>query len=79
MTTRFHEDELHWKEEKQDLNNKLHQLYIALDKTKRESQAQLAAYKQKYLDYKAKVKQANQQINNLAGRLVGQDGNDESP
>jgi len=52
------------------LSKQIQDLYIALDKSKREAQQQVQSYKTKYSDYKIKVKQANTQINTLAQRLA---------
>ena len=49
---------------------KVQELFIQLDKTKRESGAQIQTYKQKSSEYKLKVKQANMQINMLVNKLA---------
>lgn len=70
LTTRYQEDEAQWKEDKQELTAKLQELYIALDKTKREANSQIQGLKTKSNEYKQKVKHANNQINTLAQRLA---------
>lgn len=59
LTTRYQEDEVQWKEDKQELTGKIQELYIALDKTKREANNQINGLKTKSADYKQKVKAAN--------------------
>lgn len=59
LTTRYQEDEAQWKEDKQELTAKLQELYIALDKTKREANSQIQSLKTKSNEYKQKVKHAN--------------------
>ena len=56
LTTRYQEDEAQWKEDKHDLTTKLQELYIALDKTKREANSQIQGLKTKSNEYKQKVK-----------------------
>jgi len=70
LTQRYQEDEKQWKMDKQELTKQIQDLYIQLDKTKRESSTLVQQYKSKYNDYKLKVKQANGQINVLAQRLA---------
>lgn len=72
ITARYQEDENQWREDKTEYQGKIQELYIQLDKTKREANAQVATYKQKYTDYKQKVKAANAQISTLAGKLSQQ-------
>lgn len=66
MTQRYQEDEQQWKTDKQELTKQIQDLYIQLDRTKRESAQNVQSYKQKYNDYKLKTKHANMQINTLA-------------
>ena len=42
------------------MTKQIQELYIQLDKTKRDSSNQIQQFKGKYNDYKVKVKQANQ-------------------
>ena len=59
LSMRYQEDQNQWKEDKIELTNKIQELYIQLDKVKREANQQVQAYKNKYSDYKNKVKAAN--------------------
>jgi uncharacterized protein involved in exopolysaccharide biosynthesis len=70
LSQRYQEDEAQWKADRQELQKQVQDLYIQLERIKRETGAQMQAYKNKYTDYKAKVKQANGQINVLAARLA---------
>jgi chromosome segregation ATPase len=79
LTQRYQEDEAQWKEDKQELTAKIQDLYIALDKTKREANHQIQALQAKAGDYKSKVKQANNSINTLAQRLAVSELNREMP
>jgi len=56
LTQRYQEDEKQWKTDKQELTKQIQDLYIQLDKTKRESSTLVQQYKAKYNDYKMKVK-----------------------
>lgn len=78
MNSRFNEDEQQWLNGKQELTHRIQELYIQLEKTKREAQTQVAVYKQKYSDYKTKVKQANHQIAVLSQKLTAVLGTDEN-
>lgn len=70
MTARYQDDEKLWKNDKQELTKQIQDLYIQLDKAKREASTQIQQFKGKYNDYKLKVKQANSQINVLTQRLA---------
>ena len=56
LTSRYQEDEKQWRQDKQELAKQIQDLYIQLDKTKRESTTQISQFKGKYNDYKVKVK-----------------------
>ena len=60
LTARYQDDEKQWRQDKQELTKQIQELYIQLDKTKRDSSNQIQQFKGKYNDYKVKVKQANQ-------------------
>ena len=49
---RYQEDEHHWMAEKQELTNKVQELFISIDKVRRDAQSQIGIYKVKYSDYK---------------------------
>lgn len=70
LNARYQEDENQWKQDKQELTRQIQDLYINLDKAKRESNMNSQVLKTKYNDYKLKVKQANMQINTLVQRLA---------
>ena len=55
-----------WKQERADLNQKLQDLLVHNEKVKDECLKKVLVYKDKYLDYKTKVKRANQQLTILA-------------
>ena len=59
LTSRYQDDEKQWKMDKQELTKQIQDLYIQLDKTKRDAASQVQQLKGKYNDYKVKVKQAN--------------------
>ena len=61
--------EQEWVKERQDLNNKLQEMLSYNEKVKDECLKKVVAYKEKYTDYKGKVKQANSQIARLMQRL----------
>lgn len=79
LTQRYQEDEAQWKEDKRELTAKIQDLYIGLDKTKRDANQQIQALQAKAGDYKNKVKQANSSINTLAQRLAMSELNREVP
>ena len=70
LTVKYQEDEGAWKNDKLALQQQIQELYIQLDKVKREANAQINSLKTKYSDYKQKVKSANVQINTLTARLA---------
>lgn len=70
MTVRYQEDEQIWKTDKSELHRQVQDLYIQLERIKRETQNQISQFKSKYTDYKMKVKQANHQIQVLTARLA---------
>ena len=51
-----------WAKERQDLNQKLQDLLLHNERVKDECLKKVLVYKDKYQDYKGKVKRANQQI-----------------
>lgn len=51
-----------WNLERQDLNNKLQEMLNYNEKVRDECLKKVVAYKEKYTDYKSKVKQGNLQI-----------------
>ena len=59
-----------WKSERTDLNQKLQDLLIHNEKVKDECLKKVLVYKDKYQDYKQKVKRANQQISVLTQRVA---------
>ena len=59
-----------WHHEKQDLQQKIQDLLFHNEKVKDECLKKVIAYKDKYTDYKNKVKQANQQISVLTQRVA---------
>ena len=59
-----------WGNEKRDLQEKIHDLVVHNDRVKDEFMKKVIAYKDKYIDYKSKVKQANQQISTLMQRVA---------
>ena len=51
--------EVEWKSERQDMNQKLQDLLMHNEKVKDECLKKVLVYKDKYQDYKIKVKKAN--------------------
>lgn len=49
-----------WQLERQDLNNKLQEMLAYNEKVRDECLKKVVAYRDKYTDYKTKVKSANQ-------------------
>ena len=56
LTGRYQEDEKQWKSDKHELTKQIQDLYIQLDKSKRDATTQVQQFKGKYNDYKLKVK-----------------------
>ena len=59
-----------WNHEKQDLQMKIHDLLMHNEKVKDDCLKKVIAYKDKYQDYKNKVRHANQQISTLMQRVA---------
>jgi hypothetical protein len=59
-----------WKLERDDLNQKLQDMLNYNEQVRDECLKKVVAYKEKYADYKGKVKMANQQINVLTQRIA---------
>lgn len=59
-----------WKSERTNLNQKLQDLLIHNEKVKDECLKKVLVFKDKYQDYKQKVKRANQQISVLTQRVA---------
>lgn len=59
-----------WAHEKRDLQTKIQDLLLHNEKVKDDSIKKIVAYKDKYLDYKQKVRQANTQIATLMQRVA---------
>lgn len=59
-----------WKAERTDMNQKLQDLLMHNEKVKDECLKKVLVYKDKYTDYKQKVRQANQQISLLTQRVA---------
>ena len=58
-----YEDQLsHWKKEKSEMQQRIHELMAHSDKVRYDSQEQIESFKQKYTDYKNKLKKANVSI-----------------
>jgi predicted nucleic acid-binding Zn-ribbon protein len=60
------------------LNNKLQEMLSYNEKVRDECLKKLVAYKEKYTDYKQKVKQANGQIQRLTQRVAKYELNQEA-
>ena len=56
----FESKEMSWNEEKQDLNQKLQDMLSYNEKVRDECLKKIVVYKEKYTDYKSKVRSANQ-------------------
>ena len=66
-----YEDQLAiWKKEKSDMQNRIHELMAVSDKIRYDSQEQIETFKQKYNDYKGKLKKANASISTLTSRIA---------
>lgn len=59
-----------WKLERDDLNQKLQDMLNYNEQVRDECLKKVVAYKEKYADYKNKVKMANQQISVLTQRIA---------
>ena len=59
-----------WTQEKRDLQVKIQELVLHNDKVKDDCLKKVIAYKDKYTDYKNKVRQANQQIQTLMNAVA---------
>lgn len=59
-----------WKLERDDLNQKLQDMLTYNEQVRDECLKKVVAYKEKYTDYKGKVKMANQQISVLTQRVA---------
>ena len=59
-----------WKTERDEMNQKLQDLLMHNEKVKDECLKKVLVYKDKYRDYKLKVKQANTQITVLTQRVA---------
>jgi hypothetical protein len=59
-----------WSHEKRDLQTKIQDLLLHNEKVKDDCLKKVVAYKDKYMDYKNKVKQANAQIGTLMQRVA---------
>lgn len=59
-----------WTTEKRDLQLKIQDLLLHNDKVKDDCLKKVVAYKEKYQEYKQKVKQANGQIGTLMQRIA---------
>ena len=59
-----------WAHEKRDLQTKIQDLLLHNEKVKDDCLKKLVGYKDKYVDYKNKVKQANTQIGTLMQRVA---------
>lgn len=62
--------EVDWKNERADMNQKLQDLLMHNEKVKDECLKKVLVFKDKYTDYKQKVKRANQQITVLTQRVA---------
>ncbi len=56
----FESKEQSWQNERQDLNTKLQEMLAYNEKVRDECLKKVVVYKEKYTDYKAKVRSANQ-------------------
>lgn len=56
--------------ERGELNSKLQELLMHNEKVKDECLKKVIVYREKYQDYKTKVKQANEKINVLMDRMA---------
>lgn len=66
----YESKEQNWHNERQDLNTKLQEMLAYNEKVRDECLKKVVGYKDKYVDYKAKVRSANQQIATLTQRVV---------
>jgi hypothetical protein len=66
----FESKEQGWQNERQDLNTKLQEMLAYNEKVRDECLKKIVVYKEKYTDYKAKVRSANQQISTLTQRVA---------
>jgi hypothetical protein len=58
----YEESAAFWKKERNDLQNKIHELITNNERYKIETGKHLANYKSKYTDYKNKLRKANSNI-----------------
>lgn len=70
MVNVWEEKEKCWKAERADLNSKLQDMLAYNEKVRDECLKKVVAYKEKYTDYKSKVKSANSQIQTLTQRVA---------
>ena len=62
-----------WKNDKSEMQRRIHELASHAEKQKYDSQEQLEIFKSKYNDYKTKLKKANLSIQTLTTRLAKQE------
>ena len=66
--------EKNWTAERADLNQKLQDLLSYNEKVRDECLKKVVGYKEKYCDYKTKVRSANHQIQVLTSRVARYEG-----